>query len=52
MQPKSHKIGTKSKIERQAEAHIHDKTEPYIMEAILQEIRKVVIRAAGFREAY
>ena len=39
------------KIWNQTEAQIHTKTDPEIMEAILQEIRKVFIRAAGFREA-
>ena len=33
------------------EAYIYNKKKPYIMEAILQEIRKVFITAAGFREA-
>ena len=36
----------------QTEAHMHEKTEPYIMEAIMHETLKVFIRAAGFREAY
>ena len=40
------------KIWKQTEAYIYNKKEPYIMEAILQEIRKVVIKAAGVREPY
>ena len=37
------------KTRKYPEAYIYSKKEPYIMEAILQEIRKVFIRAAGFR---
>ena len=33
------------------EAYLYNKKKPYIMEAILQEIRKVFITAAGFRAA-
>ena len=52
MDPKWYKMKPEMKIRRQLEAHIHNKTEPYIMKAIMQETRKVFNKAAGFREAY
>ena len=39
-------------IPESAEPQIHTKTNPWIMETILQDIREVFIRAAGFRGAY